>query len=216
MSSMIRFIPLDLPKFNEKQKVLDSFSGDTRFWAWQEEELVFREKEFDKEAKFKPSAIKKYPELISYIKKHWPFESFVYVKLFRAIDAVDPHVDGNYVDYTGPTDKWNTISEKYLQHQLDTEPCGYRMILKGNRKSIYMCEEYDYSRKDWTGLQKEYVEIPEETDCFLLRTNESPHGVDSDLFGDRLLLFAIGYLNKEKHGQLIDKSKEKYEDYMVL
>ena len=64
-------------------------------------------------------------------------------------------------------------------------------------------------------MQKEYVEIPKETDCFLLKTNESPHGVDSD-DSERLLLFAIGYLNKEKHEQLIKKSREKYEDYMVL
>jgi len=46
--------------------------------------------------------------------------------------------------------------------------------------SLYLCDEYDptYKRKDWAGLNKEYCTIPDDTDCFVLKTNNNPHGVD--------------------------------------
>jgi hypothetical protein len=87
------------------------------------------------------------------------------------------------------------------------------MILNGNRSSLYLCDEYDptYKRKDWAGLNKEYCTIPDDTDCFVLKTNNNPHGVDYiEDDNKRLLLFAIGKLNIEQHNQLLEKSRRRY------
>lgn len=212
---MDRFLPLDLPLFEHKQKVLDTFNGDIDFGYWKEEELTVRDRKqpFEKEMPFTLEAKTKYPELIEYITTQWPFEYFVYVKLIRANKTVDPHVDGNFVSHKGPAGNYNTITQEYLDHQLATEPSGYRMILNGNRSSLYLCDEYDptYKRKDWNDLKKQYCHIPEDTDCFVLRTNDSPHGVDYIEDDDkRLLLFAIGRLNIEKHNELLERSRRRY------
>jgi len=216
---MFRFLPLDLPLFEHKEKVLKTFTGDINFGYWHEEELTERDRQnpFEKEMSFTKEAMDKYPELISYIKKHWPFEYFVYVKLIRANKDVEPHVDGNFVDNKGPAGNYNTITQNYLDHQLETEPCGYRMIINGARNSLYLCDEYDptYKNHNWDHLQKKYCVIPDDTDCFVLRTNDSPHGVDYIENDDnRLLLFAIGKLDIDKHKQLLEKSNLKYKGEM--
>lgn len=210
-----RFLPLDLPKFEYKQQVLDAFGGGITYGYWREEELTDRDRSnpFNDPMPFTEDAHRKYPELINYITTQWPFEYFVYVKLIRANEDVHPHVDGNFVDDKGPDGDYNTISQQYLDHQLATEPCGYRMILNGNRSSLYLCDTYDptYVRKDWSGIEKNFCTIPEDTDCFVLQTNNSPHGVDYIKDDDqRLLLFAIGKLDIDKHNELLNRSVQKY------
>lgn len=212
---MYRFLPLDLPLFEHKDTVLETFNGEMEFGYWEEEELTVRDKAtpFESAMPFTQAAQEKYPQLLEYIKTHWPFEYFVYVKLMRANKTVHPHVDGNFVSHKGPVGNYNTITQEYLDHQLATEPCGYRMIINGNRSSLYLCNEYDstYKRKEWTDLDKQYCIIPEDTDCFVLRTNDSPHGVDYIEDDDqRLLLFAIGKLDVEKHKTLLEKSRRHY------
>jgi hypothetical protein len=210
-----RFLPLDLPKFEHKDKVLSAFTENVIFGYWHEEELTERNKKepFEKEMPFTENAVQKYPELLKYIKTNWPFEYFVYVKLIRANRTVQPHVDGNFVNYKGPAGNYNTITEDYLNHQLKTEPCGYRMIINGNRNSLYLCNEYDstYKTQSWPTLEKQYCNVPEDTDCFVLRTNNNPHGVDYiENDNNRLLLFAIGKLNITEHNKLLYKSRKKY------
>jgi hypothetical protein len=210
-----RFLPLDLPLFEHKKEVLSEFNGDIKFGYWHEEELTVRDRNtpFGDPMPFTERAYQKYPELINYITTYWPFDSFVYVKLLRANRDVQPHVDGNFVDDKGPVGNYNTITQEYLDHQLLTEPCGYRMIINGNRSSLYLCDTYDptYKKKDWSDIEKKYCVVPDSTDCFVLRTNNSPHGVDHiEDDNDRLLLFAIGHLNIDKHNELLRRSMQKY------
>jgi hypothetical protein len=210
-----RFLPLALPKFEYKQQVLEAFDGSIKFGYWHEEELTERDrsKPFNDPMSFTQEAVAKYPELIEYITTQWPFEYFVYVKLIRANRNVDPHVDGNFVDDKGPVGNYNTITQEYLDHQIATEPCGYRMILNGNRSSLYLCDTYDptYKQKDWSDINKQFCAIPEDTDCFVLRTNDSPHGVDYiEDDNQRLLLFAVGQLDVDKHNELLNRSVQKY------
>ena len=210
-----RFLPLDLPLFEYKQSVLDAFDGNIEFGFWKEEELTYRDRSnpFGDPSEFTAAALQKYPTLIDYITTQWPFEYFVYVKLIRANRDVYPHVDGNFIDNKGPIGNYNTITQEYYDHQLSTEPCGYRMIVNGSRSSLYLCDTYDptYKQKNWAGLDKQYCVIPEDTDCFVLQTNNSPHGVDyiaDD--NNRLLLFAIGKLDVDRHRALIEKSEARY------
>lgn len=210
-----RFLPLDLPLFQHKHLVLSAFDAHTQFGYWHEEELTYRDRTqpFGDGVPFTAQAQEKYPELIDYITTYWPFENFVYAKLIRANRNVDPHVDGNFVDHAGPAGNYNTITQQYLDHQLSTEPCGYRMILNGNRSSLYLCDTYDptYKNKDWSNLKKHYCTVPADTDCFVLRTNHSPHGVDYiEHDNERLLLFVIGNLNVDRHNELLKRSMQKY------
>lgn len=206
-----RFLPLDLPLFEHKHAVLKTFNFFNKkpFFWWDELELTERDYTvpFESANDWTNLAKNNFSELVNYIDQYFPFEHVVYAKLIRANKDVAPHVDNNYVDVDQEKGhRFNLITHAYLQHQHETEPCGYRMLIHGNRNNLYLTDD--------KFIDKTYCEIPESTDCFVLKTNDSPHGVDK-ITGDdnRLLLFVIGKLNTYAHARLIETSYEKYQTY---
>jgi hypothetical protein len=215
-TSQIRFLPLDLPKFNHKQKVLDEFNPDTEFYFWGEEYITHRDRSipFHDPMPLKPV----HTELVDYVNQHFPFTGIVLMKLIRANRDVKPHVDDNYLDFGGPKADFNTITREFRDHQLDTEPCGYRMIIEGDRTSLYLTDGEPQIIDDklvygevTTSVD---TEVPTSTDCFALKSYGSMHGVKKTENDDnRLLLFVVGWLDKEAHNALISQSYVEYSDY---
>ena len=214
---MIRFMPLDLPVFEYKQKVLDEFQPTTDFYWWKEQYIS----EWTVNEPLHAPAILKpvHTELVDYIKEYFPFDSITLLKLIRANRDVAAHVDDSYTAYRGPKDNCRLISEKYRQHQLDTEPCGYRMIIAGDRSSLYLSDgnpEIKDGQLIYDQITtKKYCNVPETTDSFVLKSYGSMHGVDRTPGDDnRLLVFVIGWLDAERHQALIKKSEEVYKDHV--
>ncbi len=115
---------------------------------------------------------------------------------------------------------FNTITREFRDHQLDTEPCGYRMIIKGDRKSLYLTDgapEVIDGKLTYGEITKHIpTEVPESTDCFALKSYGSMHGVKKTENDDnRLLLFVVGWIDKDKHKQIVDRSVKEYSDYLV-
>jgi hypothetical protein len=217
MKSRIRFVPLDLPELEFKQTVLDEFVPDTDFYFWSEEYITVR----DRSIQFHDAMPMKdtHKELQQYVQDNFPFTDIVLMKLIRANRDVKPHVDDNYIDYDGPERDYNTISREFRDHQLDTEPCGYRIIISGDRKSLYLTDGaptvIDGVLTYGVPTQHIPTEVPTTTDCFALQSYGSMHGVKkTDGDDDRLLLFVVGWLDKDKHSALINRSRIKYMEYM--
>lgn len=214
---MIRFLPLDLPIFPHKQKVLDEFRPDTDFYFWKEEYIS----EWDlNEPLHAPARLRAvHTELVDWIKQYLPFESITLLKLLRANKDVAAHVDDSYTAYRGPKDNCRLITEEYRQHQLATEPCGYRMIIAGDRSSLYLSDGapsvVDGQLVYDSITTKRYCKVPETTDSFVLKSYGSMHGVDRTPGDDnRLLVFVIGWLDAARHQELIKRSEEVYHDYV--
>jgi hypothetical protein len=219
MLGTIRFLPLDLPPFEYKQKVLDTFNPSTEFYFWGEEYIAERDRDIPLHI---PMPIRKnvHPELVNYVQTYFPFTEITLLKLVRANKDVKPHVDDSYVDYKGPSKDYNLISKEFRDHQVETDPCGYRLVIAGDRKSLYVCDgapnvvdgELIYGEH----TNKKYCEMPADTDCFVLKSYGSMHGVDKTINDEnRLLLFVIGWLDTEKHTNLIKKSMRKYNKYAI-
>ena len=109
-----------------------------------------------------------------------------------------------------------TITQKMLDHQLANEPIGYRFVVSGSRDTLYMCNEYDYS-KDMSAQPKHFCTIPEDTDAFLINNCSQPHGVDvkDGIDDDRIDGFILGKVNESAHRELIERSANKYKQYTV-
>jgi hypothetical protein len=209
---------LDLPKFQHKQKVLDEFAPDTDFYFWGEEYITIRDRTipFHDPMPIQPV----HTELVEYVAEHFPFTGVVLMKLIRANRDVKPHVDDNYLDYDGPRKDFNAITREFRDHQLNTEPCGYRMIIEGDRKSLYLTdgEPTVIDGKLTYGEVTQHIptEVPESTDCFALKSYGSMHGVNKTENDDnRLLLFVVGWLDTDRHTALIEKSVGTYHDHVV-
>ena len=103
-----------------------------------------------------------------------------------------------------------------LDHQMANEPIGYRFVVSGSRDTLYMCNEYDYS-KDMSDQPKHFCTIPEDTDAFLINNCSQPHGVDvkDGIDDDRIVGFILGKVNESAHRELIERSANKYKQYTV-
>lgn len=210
---------MDLPKFEYKQKVLDEFEPDQQFYFWSEQYITHR----DRTIPFHdPMPIKQvHKELVDYVLKHFPFKGIVLFKLVRANTDVKPHVDDNYVDFLGPSKDYNLITQEFRDHQLNTEPCGYRMVIAGDRGSLYLTDGapsvIDGKLVYGEITKREDTYVPEDTDCFALKTYGSMHGVKKTAEDDnRLLLFVVGWLDEQRHKELVERSYAKYKDYAVV
>ena len=214
---MLVFTPLDIPPIPNKQKIIDTFVGAEKY-VWWNEEILLGDKDYNEplgEPKnWNDYAKQKYPELLNWIDTYFPFEYKFYVRLARSMGKVAPHVDGNYV--VAPYKHHMTITQDMLDHQLANEPIGYRFVVSGSRDTLYMCNEYDYS-KDMSNQPKHFCTIPEDTDAFLINNCSQPHGVDvkEGIDDDRIVGFILGKVNESAHQDLIKKSANKYKQYTV-
>jgi len=212
------FCPLDIPPIPNKQKILDTFAGDESF-AWWREETLLGEKDLSKP--FGPPGqwtekSKRYPQLVDWISNHLPFEYFVYIRIARSKGDVWPHVDANYAQ--APLPHHMTMEQWLIDDIRINEPCGYRFIVGGSRKNLYMCEKYDPAYQDKTILDqpKIYCEIPQQTDAFVINHQDQPHGVDIDEEDtQRLVGFVIGKIGVDKHNKLLKNSISKYSKHII-
>lgn len=207
------FTPLAVPPIPNKEQVLRDFKGEENFVWWGEETLL-GDKRYNNPLGHPQEWTSKgrgYPELMNWIRTYLPFEELWYIRIARAQQAIPPHVDGNKVE---PDHKHHLgITQEALDHLMANEPVGYRFIISGSRKNLYLCKEYDYF-KDMSGVDKYHTEVPSDTDAFLLRNQDMPHGVDEDT-EDRLVGFILGKVHEKAHQHLIAQSIKKYSDYVM-
>jgi len=154
--------------------------------------------------------------LVDWISDHLPFEYFVYIRIARSKGDVWPHVDANYAQ--APLPHHMTMEQWLIDDIRINEPCGYRFIVGGSRKNLYMCEKYDPAYQDKTILDqpKIYCEIPQQTDAFVINHQDQPHGVDIDEEDtQRLVGFVIGKIGVDKHNKLLKNSISKYSKHII-
>jgi hypothetical protein len=211
------FTPLDIPPIPNKELIKEKFIPTETFAWWKEETLLGNKdlsKPFGEPKEWNTDAREMYPELVNWIDTYFPFEYKFYVRLARSTGNVAPHVDGNKVE--APHPHHMTITQEMLDHQMANEPIGYRFVVSGSRDTLYMCNDYDYS-KDMSNQPKHFCTIPKDTDAFLINNCTQPHGVDVDptVDDDRIVGFVLGKVDVSAHEDLIKRSANKYKQYTV-
>ena len=205
------FVPLDIPKFEYSDKVATEFSM-TRFYnVWEVEAIT--EPDYSNPIGGVTNIKENHPELVEFVKKHFPFSKIVSLELFKCVNDIPEHLDNSYLlDDTTLQDRNEDdtnmyITHEFLKHQQETEPSGYRMMFFGDRQSLYYKIDGE----------KKYMNLPEETDSYVLQTYDAWHGLkrtQKDI-DNRLVLFAVGCVDVDKHYNLINRSIEKYSDYCI-
>ena len=210
----IIFTPLALPQIEDKQTILDRFDEPEKFVWWGEETLLGEKatnNPIGYPQQWTDNAKKMYPRIVDWVETHIPCDELYYIRIARAKSAVPPHIDGNEVD---PEHKHHlAIRRETRDYLLEHEPVGYRFQIAGTRDKMYMCKEYDYTR-DMTWQDKTRCYLPTDTDSFVLRNQDQPHGVDEDV-EDRLVGFILGKPITHLHNQLLANSVEKYSEHVI-
>jgi hypothetical protein len=90
-----------------------------------------------------------------------------------------------------------------MEHIKSVEPAGYRIVIKGQKNSLSV-----NNGKEWVN-----VSLPSVPCCYLLNSTIGYHKLNLDL--NRETIYFRGYLDAEKHKELIERSLIKYKDYVV-
>jgi len=122
-----------------------------------------------------------------------PLTDLYNVRLTVQTSFVKPHVDINQRD---------TPEDCYTEY-LESEPCGYRFVLKGSSTSLKMHN----NGKILT------AQLPSVPGVYLLNSTAGVHSLVGDI--GRITLYVRGRIDKEKHQALIESSLEKYENYAI-
>lgn len=184
-------MPIDIPKFP-----IDNFSipTDTEWYFWNFKKLTETNKNPYENSEFLDEIKIKFPELIEWVNL-FPFEKIINVKFNIQKDTVKSHID-----FTNP--KLNL--DLYNNNKIN-EPCGYRVLISGNRKGSLYIEKNG---------KKYYPILPKTTDVYVLGQTNCLHGVDDE--HDRRTMYLQFYINKYEHEDLLIRSFKKYRKYVIL
>jgi hypothetical protein len=143
-----------------------------------------------------------FPELIEWIETYLPFKKITDVPMVRNGNNLHAHIDQAYPAITAEQRKtWELIHSPY-------EPVHYRIVFDGRiEESTFVTNKYALD------CPKIYLNMPEDTNSFCLGATNCYHGASK---GDAKTLVAVfGFLDIERHSELIKRSLEKYSQYGV-
>lgn len=95
------------------------------------------------------------------------------------------------------------LEENEYDHLVENEPCGYRLVIKGSTDKLEV-----YNGKQW-----EVARLPSTPCCYLLDSTAGLHRVAYD--ESRETIYFRGFVDKEHHKSIIQRSLEKYSSYAI-
>jgi hypothetical protein len=198
----ILWMPIDLPVFDKKDELVKEFKTDFTADAKSYDvrgQLFLEHSNNYAISKVKEGLTYSQNDLIEYCKTNLPFTDLVNIKIHHIkTTGMKLHID--FGDPEKNTEMW--------EHTNMHEPCGFRMIIKGTKSGDMVVNVDDNNI---------VPVMPDETDWYAINYTECLHGsnpVSTDI-DDRYVLFCMGRIDKEKHKELINRSINKYSDFIV-
>ena len=187
--SEILFMPIDIPFDDSLNEYIDTHEYDFTFSTWNVMKLTEQTKNYAV-AEFKDHVQN---DIITYL-NNFPYTEYINVKFHQAKEniATPAHVDLVHSE-----------NNKFKNHLQDNEPCGYRIFVKGDTSKLYVINSVG---------EKIYCSFPD-TSVFVIRHTDGIHGADPD--ENRIVLFLSGLIDKDKHEEILQRSKEKYKEYII-
>lgn len=215
---MLAYCPLDLPKFVIDEDLIniliDHYNPGHHDNLWETLPLLGRvnkQEDFLDAAKFEEAWEKRYDAagdikrnslLVDVLKPLYDqFEllplTVTHAQILRATKDVPKHHDmkhnkGEFI---------NDLSKDMY------EPNGWKILLnKFDEKSFYV-------NKNWNS-DPDYIRLPQDTNTFVISEQTYPHG--SIFVKDKCVVSIFGLVDKDKADKLIEKSKKKYSEYLII
>tara|TARA_B110000037_G_C17037361_1_gene472188 strand:- start:293 stop:910 length:618 start_codon:yes stop_codon:yes gene_type:complete len=198
----ILWMPVDIPKFDRCSELVDDFTidFDQRNVDYDVRGQLFLHKKTNYEISTpKDDLTSSQLAVIEYCKKYLPFTDYINIKIHHIQSTgMVMHID--FGD--------QTKNPELYKHTQEHEPCGFRMVIQGTKSGDMAINNND---------ELIVPDMPEDTDWYLISHTGTLHGTPSnvDNIKDRYVLFVQGWVDKEKHNELISKSIVKYKDLIV-
>jgi len=186
------YTPIDFNLKLDSTEILENFNPGVDWNFWKFEKLTEDSNGKYGANEFKESSIERYPNLCKYI-NNLPFANISNVKINLQTQKAIPHID-----FVSPEQ-----GQDLFQNNIDNEPCGYRIIVKGKKDAVKIHTE--------AGVNT--CKMPNDTDLYVIDSSSIKHSVEED--AGRVTVYITGFIDKDKHNQLIENSLTKYKDYAI-
>lgn len=223
--SNIAYLPIDVPKFQDNDEMLTNLEGLNHSIygtsidgndIWHSFNLL-EGYAFDKHKErrlWAESARKNVPKLIEFIENNIPLKGYRMVTVRRQMIEVDCHIDAVRNPETSLCGDPTGTSNLYLNYSEPYEPLGYKILINGTANNHFYLSKNEGRGCDIKEEDRHYIQVPEDTNCFVLPYAGSPHGSILEE-KDRLILLMHGYVDPDWHKEVLTRSYNKYKDYVI-
>jgi hypothetical protein len=137
---------------------------------------------------YAPGVLEQFPELVDLLKL-LPYQQIVGAALNMHTELLPTHRDRVYSESAISPERYNVLLSPHY-----------------GQDSFYLAKDYN-SKKIYPTILKDYP-------VYSFNNRDVYHGADVVLDG-RLILVCIGILDNDKHRQLIERSVEKFKEYVI-
>jgi hypothetical protein len=183
MTKQLFFCPIDLEISNFELPAI----YQNKKWMWWSSEYLTEQAAKGISSPLRKDLDSSYQPIFDIINQ-LPLVRYDMVRFSRQMKEISPHCD----IYK------SQVNEDEFDDYLDTEPAGYRILLKGSTSALKV-----FANGSW-----HQPVLPNSPMCYIINTTKCIHSVDDD--PDRITLYLRGKMDKEKHQALLSKSLEKY------
>ena len=209
----LAYVPLDLPRIDIDYDEISEFFEEHKHNQYPFEEtwegiyLIGDVKDWDDPVSTRESFLIKYetdnarwnpkiPEhlliLFKQIIEQLPFSYCTSVTLLSQKTMIPPHIDDEYTGDLGT----------------QPEPAGLKVMLSHHdTKSFFVMENREAKRQ--------FIVLPEDTNSFAVSDRRFPHGAKKPRDKKKFILSCFGHIDIAKHEELVKRSVEKYEEYVI-
>jgi hypothetical protein len=186
--------PIDVPPFPDICGLLEPSRLDEGFAFWKFLRLTEKKATPYQISDWKPEIAEGFPQLLRWF-DHLPFLNLRNIKLNLQIRPVTGHID-----FTKPDDDPALWANNH-----GNEPCGYRILVKGNREDCLWVKKSSGARV--------MCRMPSDTDVYVLDHTAGFHGVNAD--SDRWLIFCHAEIDTTRHSEILAKSLGKHGNHAI-
>lgn len=193
----ILWMPLDLPKFNRCDELIEDF--DIQFvhhtaTAFEVQRLLEANPNYGI-SKPRTDLTSSQFAMLDYCNEYLPFSDLVNIKIHHM------HMQGGmHIDFNEPKNNM-----ELYKHNKENEPCGYRMVIGGTKQGDLAVINNE---------QEIIPSLPDDTDWYVISHTGTVHG-NTRYVDDRYILFCHGWMDKEKNEELLSRSLIKYNNSVI-
>ena len=138
------------------------------------------------------------PTLLKWFEQNLPFKDIRYCAALSSVGTIKSHSD---IPWNAP--------EKLINYHKQNEPSLYRFVIDGD-----LIENGFYVSSNLT--PKTYTKLPKDSPGWIMGATSCLHGNDDTVSNHKVLCYAMGELDRDRHYELIERSYVKYKDFAIL
>lgn len=138
------------------------------------------------------------PGLIKWIEDNLPYKDVRYCAALSSVGTIKAHSDIPF-----------NATQDIIDYHSNLDPSLYRIVIAGD-----IVDNGFYVSSD--NIEKTYTRLPNTSPGWVMGATTCLHGNDDTVENHKVLVYAMGELDRDKHYELIKRSYEKYKEFAVV